>query len=101
LADIVCYQTLQKPGPVMASDFKNMSIARIGHLSFRSFGHQRQSDICLDPLYMCAVWAVVIPLFVFMAQSGCLIWLFNLPCRSRIAPAVGPCSACALEVRRR
>ena len=49
VADIVCYQTLQKPGPVMASDFKNMSIARIGHLSFRSFGHQRQSDICLDP----------------------------------------------------
>ena len=39
---------------------------------------------------MCAVWAVVIPLFVFMAQSGCLIWLFNLPCRSRIAPVVGP-----------
>mgnify|MGYP007000214679 CR=1 len=85
VADIVCYQTLQKPGPVMASDFKNMSIARIGHLSFRSFGHQRQSDICLDPLYMYAVWAVVIPLFVFMTQSGCLIWLFNLPCRSRIA----------------
>ena len=58
----------------MATDFKNMSIARIGHLSFRSFGHQRQSDICLDPLYMCAVWAVVIPLFVFYGS----IWLPDL-----------------------